>query len=94
MPRMSEETRKSRARASRTTARIVGASYVSTPAHLAVTIRRRLRSFLKSIVPPIAVGRPVLRVVWSRPRERPAPAAAAAPPTLTKDSIVRSRKMR
>lgn len=74
------------------------ASFAATPAHLAVTIRRRLRSFLKSVVPPIsAVGRPVLRVVWSRPRERSAPAAtppAAAPMTVAKEGFVPKRKMR
>ena len=54
------------------------ASFVATPAHLATTIRRRLLFFLKSVVPPIvAARRPVLRVVWSRPSQRQAPAVAA-----------------
>ena len=75
------------------------ASFVATPAHLAATIRRRLRFFLKSVVPPIvAVGRPVLRVVWSRPARRPAIVAAAAPevePDLSSNAgIVPARKAR
>ena len=74
------------------------ASFVATPAHLAATIRRRLRFFLKSVVPPlVAVGRPALRVVWSKPSLRPAPAVAApeaAPGTRSKDGLVSKRKMR
>ena len=74
------------------------ASFVATPAHLAITIRRRLRSFLKSVVPPIvAVARPALRVVWSRPSPRPAPVVAvpeAAPRTRSEDEFVSKRKAR
>jgi hypothetical protein len=44
------------------------APFVATPSHLAETVRERLRSFLKHVIPPVVPvrGPVVLKVLWSR----------------------------